>query len=106
MSKHRAEDIKKLDGYIKPIVTRNGTQIVSVGIKEGERYYQYNKATNRITGSFLFDQAYHKGINNLSRYLSEIAHLIDEGQIYIERVKTEIEPEPIVKEHDDQISLF
>ena len=103
MSRWRIEDTKKLNGFTKPIVIRNGNTVVSVGIVEGERYYQYNPTTSKITGSLPYEESPHKILSNLSRYLNDIAYLIDEGQIYIKHV----EPEPEVeKEHDNQISLF
>jgi len=105
MGTYREESIKKLDGFTRPTITRNEKgKVLSVGMVDGQRYYQYDKTKSKLSSSLPFDESMHRSWGGFSYYLNDMAMLIDNGQIYIEYVKpVEVEKEEIP---DNQISMF
>ena len=106
MGTYKESVIKKLDGYIKPVVTRNekGT-VLSVEMIDGQKYFSYNKLESGLERKHRnFDESMHRSWGGFQYYLNDMACMIDNGQVYIEYVK------PIVKvtekEHDNQMSMF
>ena len=98
--------IKKLDGFIKPNITRNEKgNVLNVGMTDGQKYFNYNKLESGIEPKpRYFDESMHKSWGGFNYYLYDMACLIDNGQIYIEYVKPPVEEK--VEIPDNQISMF
>ena len=89
MGSWRKEDcIKKLTGLTPPTVTRNDKgDVLSVGMINGQRYYQYNKTLSKIDSSLPFEQSMFEDWGGFQYYLDDLACMIENGQIYIKYVK-------------------
>ena len=105
MGTYREECIKKMDGYTRPEIIRNDKgKVLSVGLIDGQRYYQYNKTKSKLDSSLPFEKTTHQSWGGFQYYLNDLACLIDNGQIYIEYVKPPIEVN--VEIPDNQMSMF
>ena len=103
-SAYREENIKTLDDHIIPTVLRDGFKVLSVGMKDGQRYYNYDKTKGKITSSNIYDKSAQEAWKRGYYYDLDIANLIDQGYIYIEYVPiVEIEEVEII---DNQLNMF
>lgn len=106
MGTYKESVIKKLDGYIKPVVSRNdkGT-VLSVGMSDGQKYYNYNKLeSGLIPKPRTFDESMHKSWGGFQYYLNDMSVMIENGQVYIKYVAPPVIEKP--PEIDIQISMF
>jgi hypothetical protein len=101
---YKQENITNLSGFCFPTVKRDDEgNVLSVGINQGQRYYNYSDIKSSIVSSLIYDKDTQKKWNRGYLYDSEIANLIDKGNIYIKKEKKEIKK---TVEISNQSSLF